>query len=58
MLCISRGKHCHALPYTDDDPDRVVVYSDGCCFNNGKHGAKGGIGVFWGDGDPRYSNIN
>ena len=37
------------------DPERVVVYSDGCCFNNGRHGAKAGIGVYWGDGDPRFS---
>lgn len=27
-----------------------VVYCDGCCYSNGKRGAKGGIGVFWGDG--------
>jgi hypothetical protein len=39
---------------TDYDPDRDVVYTDGCCFSNGRRGAKGGIGVYWGDGDPRY----
>ena len=27
-----------------------VVYSDGCCYNNGFQGACGGIGVYWGDG--------
>ncbi|CAB3979657.1 ribonuclease H1 [Paramuricea clavata] len=37
----------------DYDPDRVVVYTDGCCFSNGRRGAKGGIGVYWSDGDPR-----
>ncbi len=25
-----------------------VVYSDGCCFGNGRKNAKAGIGVFWG----------
>ncbi len=34
-----------------------MVYSDGCCFSNGKRGAKAGVGVYWGDGDPRYSII-
>ncbi len=29
---------------------RPVVYSDGCCFNNGFRGACGGLGVYWGDG--------
>ncbi|KAJ7070672.1 ribonuclease H-like domain-containing protein [Mycena amicta] len=30
-----------------------VVYSDGACKDNGKPGARGGIGVYWGDNDPR-----
>ncbi|XP_061610550.1 ribonuclease H1 isoform X2 [Phyllopteryx taeniolatus] len=28
--------------------DAVVVYTDGCCSNNGKRGARAGIGVYWG----------
>ncbi|XP_048841139.1 ribonuclease H1 isoform X2 [Brienomyrus brachyistius] len=28
--------------------DAVVVYTDGCCSCNGKHGARAGIGVYWG----------
>lgn len=31
------------------DADRTVCYTDGCCHNNGKPTAKGGIGVFWND---------
>ncbi|XP_003746993.1 ribonuclease H1 [Galendromus occidentalis] len=30
-----------------------VVYTDGACSGNGMAGAKAGIGVYWGDGDPR-----
>ncbi|KAM5165090.1 ribonuclease H1 [Mantella aurantiaca] len=26
----------------------AVVYTDGCCSSNGRYGAKGGIGVYWG----------
>ena len=32
--------------------DRPVVYSDGCCFNNGRPNAQAGIGVYWGDNSP------
>ena len=31
----------------------VVVYTDGACSNNGHANAKAGIGVWWGDNDPR-----
>lgn len=30
-----------------------VVYSDGACKGNGKHGSVAGIGVWWGNNDPR-----
>jgi ribonuclease HI len=30
-----------------------VVYTDGACSQNGRAGARGGVGVFWGEGDPR-----
>ncbi|XP_053565699.1 ribonuclease H1 [Bombina bombina] len=32
--------------------DSVVVYTDGCCSQNGRFKAKAGIGVFWGPGHP------
>ena len=31
----------------------VAVYTDGACSNNGKAAACAGVGVFWGDDDPR-----
>ena len=31
----------------------VVVYTDGACSNNGYANAKAGIGVWWGENDPR-----
>ncbi|XP_069584146.1 ribonuclease H1-like [Ranitomeya imitator] len=27
------------------------VYTDGCCINNGRYGARGGVGVYWGPGN-------
>ncbi|XP_039637864.1 ribonuclease H1 isoform X2 [Perca fluviatilis] len=32
--------------------DAVVVYTDGCCSNNGQKGARAGIGVYWGHNHP------
>ncbi|KAL9538893.1 hypothetical protein MBANPS3_010608 [Mucor bainieri] len=29
-----------------------VIYTDGCCFNNGRPDARAGYGVFWGDNSP------
>lgn len=34
------------------EPD-FYVYTDGACANNGKPNAVAGIGIFFGDGDPR-----
>lgn len=31
----------------------LIIYTDGSCTNNGHDGAKGGIGVYFGDRDPR-----
>ncbi|XP_019639001.1 PREDICTED: ribonuclease H1-like [Branchiostoma belcheri] len=31
----------------------AVVYTDGCCTDNGFHGASAGIGVYWGPGHER-----
>ncbi|XP_030044630.1 ribonuclease H1 [Microcaecilia unicolor] len=33
----------------------AVVYTDGCCANNGRNDARAGIGVYWGPGHP--SNV-
>ena len=35
------------------NPSTPVVYTDGCCRGNGKQGAIGGIGVYWGPEHPR-----
>jgi len=32
--------------------DRVVIFTDGSCFNNGKSNAKAGIGVYFSDNSP------
>jgi len=34
-------------------PGRIVVFTDGSCTNNGKIGAKAGIGVWFGDNHPQ-----
>jgi len=33
--------------------EQILVYTDGACSNNGSVGAKAGVGVFFGEGDPR-----
>lgn len=35
----------------------TVVYTDGACSNNGKHGARAGVGVWYGPSDPRYESL-
>ena len=40
------------VQHDPDDESVAVVYTDGCCRNNGQSGAVAGIGVFWGDGSP------
>lgn len=39
------------MPFVYDN-QRLVVYTDGSCFNNGKANAKGGIGVYFYDKCP------
>lgn len=34
-------------------PRALVVHTDGACPNNGKHGARAGVGVWYGPDDPR-----
>lgn len=38
----------------DNKSDILYVYTDGACRANGQQGAVGGVGVFFGDNDPRY----
>jgi ribonuclease HI len=46
-----------AVTLTDTPTDEIdidyCVYTDGSCLNNGKATATAGIGIFFGDGDPR-----
>jgi hypothetical protein len=35
-----------------DQSEAETVYTDGSCFHNGKIGAAGGIGVYWGPDHP------
>ncbi|KAK3777716.1 hypothetical protein RRG08_021826 [Elysia crispata] len=35
-----------------EEEDGVHVYTDGGCFDNGRNGARAGIGVYWGRDDP------
>ncbi len=36
-------------PHPGDKPTRRRVWTDGACPNNGKAGARAGIGVYWGN---------
>ena len=38
---------------TDVKPSTIRVYTDGSAINNGKKNCYGGIGIFFGDNDPR-----
>ncbi|KAJ3051576.1 hypothetical protein HDU99_008376, partial [Rhizoclosmatium hyalinum] len=42
-----------AQPQIKGITQRITVYTDGACSGNGQRHARGGIGVFFGDGDPR-----
>lgn len=37
-----------------EEENYVTIYTDGSCISNGKHGARAGIGVYFGDGDERH----
>lgn len=39
--------------FTANPGNTTVVYTDGACVGNGTPGCVGGVGVFWGEGDPR-----
>lgn len=40
-----------------DQNDWTVAYTDGACQGNGRAGAVAGVGVWYGDNDPRYETI-
>jgi len=35
-------------------PKEIFIYADGACLHNGSKRVKGGFGVWWGPGDPRF----
>jgi len=37
------------IPLTFDKEGFCVVYTDGCCLNNGRPNARAGVGVWFGD---------
>jgi len=43
----------HEFIRRENLPTSPVVYTDGCCFSNGKVGAVGGVGVYWAPCHPR-----
>lgn len=48
-----KGKKRMMSPDVEDESSWDVVYSDGASKNNGKPNAVAGVGVWWGEGDPR-----
>ena len=40
----------------DSKNDVLYVYTDGACRANGQHDSVAGVGVFFGDHDPRYAS--
>jgi ribonuclease HI len=39
-----------------DPPGMLRIYTDGSSLRNGQAGARAGVGVFFGPGDPRYAS--
>ena len=37
-------------------PMEINVYTDGACSNNGRANAKAGLGIYFGENDPRNSS--
>lgn len=40
----------------DNNNDILYIYTDGACRANGRRSAVAGVGVFFGDDDPRYAS--
>ncbi len=49
----STAGHKRTATNDADEHNSIVVYSDGACKGNGRAGSIAGIGVYWGQGDPR-----
>ena len=50
--CAGAGHQDRMHPYrhySSSSHDRPVVYSDGCCYGNGRQSASAGVGVYWGE---------
>ena len=43
----------HKTPQTHANKEPIYIYTDGACINNGKPNASAGIGVYFGENDPR-----
>jgi ribonuclease HI len=52
VLCLSKTAEQVKALEEEFKPD-YYVYTDGACSNNGQEGAKAGIGVWFGEDDPR-----
>jgi len=52
VLCLSKTADQVKALEEEFKPD-YYVYTDGACSNNGQEGAKAGIGVWFGEDDPR-----
>lgn len=46
------GKTVDKSKFSVDSEDYLIVYTDGACWMNGKHGAKAGVGVYFGPDHP------
>lgn len=46
------GKNVDKSKFSVDSDEYLIVYTDGCCFMNGKHGAVAGVGVYFGSDHP------
>ena len=43
----------HKTPQTHANKEPIYIYTDGACIHNGKPNASAGIGVYFGENDPR-----
>ena len=51
----SRKKHKRNITFTNI-MDSIKVFTDGACSHNGKPNAKAGLGVYFGENDPRNTS--
>lgn len=46
------AKNVDRSKFSVDSDEYLIVYTDGACWMNGKHGAKAGVGVYFGADHP------